>query len=85
MSYLQIFDILSKPWANVNDIKIVGSCGRDKATRIRDNISNDILKNGKSIPCSKTKVVPMKSVIDYFNLDVDYVFSMAEKEKLLMK
>lgn len=83
MSYLELFNVLSKQWANVNDIKIIGSCGRDKATEVRNSIATTILKNGYNLPISKTKFVPMEYVIDYFNLNLDYIYNMAEKEKKL--
>lgn len=80
MTSKEIFNILSKPWANVNDIKILASCGRDKATKIRDDIILDINIQGKFLPISKSKIVPMNSVIEYLNLDLNYIYSMAEKE-----
>lgn len=81
MSSIELFKILSKPWANVNDIKIIASCGRDTAAKIRNIIAEDISKKGKYIPNSKEKIVPMISVIDYLSLDVDYIAKMAQKEK----
>lgn len=83
MTNIEIFSIISKSWANVNDIKILASCGRDKASQIRDNIIDNINSSGKFLPISKKKIVPMSSVIDYLNLDINYILSMAEKEKQL--
>lgn len=84
MSSLEIINILSKQWANVNDIKIIASCGRDKASAIRNFIIDDIKKSGKQLPIAKQKLVPMQKVIDYFNINVDYLYSMAKKEKSLI-
>lgn len=78
-----IISIISKPWANVNDIKVLASCGRDKASKIRNDIITDITSKGKYLPVSKSKIVPMSSVIDYLNLDLKYIYSMAENEKRL--
>lgn len=83
MSSLEIIGILSKQWASVNDIKKLANCGRDKASLIRDNICNEIIKEGKLLPICKEKIVPMERVVDYLNINIDYIYSMAEKEKKL--
>ena len=83
MSYLELCKYLSKQWANVNDIKAIGSCGKDTASKIRDNIISQIKDNGLNLPNSKEKIVPMSYVIKYLNLDIDYIYNMALKEKAL--
>ena len=83
MSSIELLRILSKQWADVNDIKQIASCGRDNASQIRDIIVEDITKSGKKLPNCKSKLVPMTSVIDYFNIDINHIVSMAENEKLL--
>ena len=83
MTSEELFSIVSKQWANVNDIKILASCGRDKASQIRDNIIDNIRKNNKFLPISKKKIVPMSNVIEYLNLDVNYILLMAENERKL--
>ena len=72
MSYLELFKIISKPWASIKEISLIANCGRDTAIRIRNNIENEIIKDGKRIPKSKTIVVPTKKVIEYLGLDLDY-------------
>ncbi len=84
MNSTGILSILSKQWASVDDIKAIACCGRDTATNIREDIRNNILKNGSRLPDTKTKFVPMKSVIEYFNIDLEYIYKMAEKEKKLI-
>lgn len=83
MNYNQLFSILSKPWANVNDIKVIACCDRDNATRIRNEIILEIKKSGKYLPISKSKIVPMEYVIKYLNLDIEYIALMAKKEQQL--
>ena len=83
MSSSEILKIISKQWANVNDIKNLASCGRDTASKIRNTIITDIKKRGKYLPTSKEKIVPMSSVVSYLDLDIDFISSMAEKEKTL--
>ena len=83
MNYQDLFKLISKPWASVKDIKQIANCGRDRASQIRDTIILDITSNGKHLPIAREKLVPMKNVIDFFNLNLDYIFTMAQKEKLL--
>ena len=85
MTYLEMTSILSKQWANVNDIQKIASCGRDKATFIRNTINDDIVSRGFNLPIAREKLVPMNSVVEYLSLNVDYIFSMAEKEQKLKK
>jgi hypothetical protein len=80
MNNLELFNIISKPWASVKDIKKIASCGRDSAITIRDDIKYDIIKNGKRLPNSKEIIVPMKYVVEYLNLNIDYITQMAKNE-----
>lgn len=84
MSNIETIKIISKPWADVKDIQLLSCCGRDKASYIRDDIRNSILKEGKLLPICKTKLVPMERVIEYLNINVDFIYSMAKKEKQLI-
>lgn len=81
MTYVELFSIMSKPWANVNDIKSIAYCGRDEATYIRNNITKEIKESGKHIPTTKEKIVPMEYVIKYLGLNIDHITDMARKEK----
>ena len=73
--------MISKQWANVNDIKQLCGNGRDKARQIRNEIELDIINNGKKILNGKEKKVPMSKVIDYLNMDINYIAKMAMLEK----
>lgn len=84
MSYSELFKILLKPWASVNEIMSIANCGKDSATQIRNNIVAQIRKENKEIPYSKKIVVPTEKVIEYLNLDVDYIKTMAFNEQEFM-
>ncbi len=84
MSSLEMISILSKQWASVNDIKQIACCGRDKASQIRNDICKQILKEGKFLPICKEKLVPMDRVISHLNINLDYIYDMAKKEKNLI-
>lgn len=83
MSSIEIMNVLSKQWANVNDIQKIGSCGRDKAIMIRNEIEKSIIRSDKRLPQGKEKLVPMQKVVEYFDVNIDYIYSMAKKEKNL--
>lgn len=84
MTYRELYSHINKPWANVKDIQNIASCGKNKASKIRDDIITKILQNGKNVPQAKEKIVPMELVIEYLNLDLNYIFQMAKKEKEIM-
>ena len=83
MSYLELFKIISKPWASIKEISLIANCGRDTAIKIRNKIEEEIIKDGKKLPKGKTIVVPTKKVIEYLGLDLDYIVNMADTEAKL--
>lgn len=80
MSYLELYQLISKPWASIKEIGLIANCGRDSAIKIRNMIEQEIIKDGKKLPNGKTIVVPTKKVIEYLGLDLDYIVSMANTE-----
>ena len=82
MSYIELYEVISKPWASVNEIRMIANnCGRDVATKIRDDIEKKIINEGKKLPKSKVKVVPTKEVLNYLNLNYDFIVQMAINEQ----
>ena len=80
MSYLELYQLISKPRASVKEISLIANCGRDSAIKIRNMIEQEIIKDGKRLPIGKTIVVPTKKVIEFLGLDLDYIVSMANTE-----
>ena len=76
-----MFALISKQWANANDIKQLCGSGRDKARQIRNEIELEVTNSGKRLLGGKEKKVPMSKVIDYLNMDIDYIVKMAMLEK----
>ena len=81
ITYGELFAVISKQWANVNDIKQLCGNGRDEARKIRNEIETNIISKGKKILTGKEKKVPMSKVIDYLNMDIDHIAKMAMLEK----
>lgn len=80
MDSIEMISLLSRQWATASDIQKIASCGRDSAINIRNKIIEKIMKSGKNLPNSKKKLVPMESVINYLDLNVEHLCNMAEKE-----
>lgn len=57
----------------------LAQCGKHSAIKISVVIENKILERGKNIPLSSRKSVPTKMVLDYLNLDEEYICSMAKR------
>ena len=80
MSYLELFKIISRPWASIKEIRLIANCGRDSAIKIRNDIENIITSKGKILPTGKTIMVPMKYVFDYLGLDLRHITDRANYE-----
>ena len=83
MKYSDVYKIISKPWASTEDIKNICQCGNKKAISIRKIIENEVINKGKTLPISCYKSIPTPILLKYLNIDIDYVFEMAKKEKEL--
>ena len=70
---------MTSQWANNRAIMIIGGVGLNKATDIRKEIENQIREDGYRLP--RNAVVPMKYVIDYFNIDIGYLKKLAKLER----
>lgn len=81
MNYLKMFDIISKPWLSTDDIMEIANCGKSTATKIRNEIEEEVIKQGKRIPQSSPIVVPTTMVLNYLDLDEQYIYDMAKKQK----
>lgn len=71
---------MASQWADTNTICIIGSIGKNKAIEIRQEIEEQIKAEGYRLP--RQKIVPMRYVIDYFNIDINYLKKLAKLEEL---
>lgn len=83
MSCIELLDILSNPWANVQDIMKIMNRGRDSAIKMRDTIIEEIHKNEKEVPKGKAIVVPMQYLVEKLNLDLEYLTKIAKLQQYL--
>lgn len=70
---------MSSQWADNRTIMIIGGVGMSKAAVIRKRIEEKIKDDGLNLP--RQAIVPMKYVIDYFNIDINYLKRLAKLER----
>ncbi len=76
LSAEEMLDLISKYWANVDDIMKIGSVGKNRAQSIKRNILENCVDN-KKLPYG---LVPMEKVIEYFNINIQYLKRVQKKE-----
>lgn len=70
---------MSSQWADNRTIMIIGGVGISKAAVIRKRIEEKIKDDGLNLP--RQAIVPTKYVIDYFNIDINYLKRLAKLER----
>ena len=71
---------MASQWADNKAICIIGGVGSTKAIKIKKEIINQIENSGYRVP--RQSVVPMRYVIDYFGIDINYLKRLAKLEKI---
>ncbi len=71
---------MTNQWADTSTIKTIGNVGTNKAREIRRNIEQQVMDDGYRLP--HQKMVPMRYVIDYFNIDINYLKKLAKLEEM---
>lgn len=74
MTAKETLDLISKQWATTNDIKKLANIGNTKALNIKHLIQNKIIESNKMLPNSR--LIPMKDVVDYLGIDIEYLKSI---------
>lgn len=70
---------MASQWADNKAITIIGCVGINKAAEIRKEIEAQIKAEGYRLP--RSSIVPMRYVIDYFNIDINYLKKLAKLEQ----
>ncbi len=78
MDSKELLEILSKQWCSLNDLMKICKCGRNKALEVKNVIKNKLLKDGYLLP---SRDLPMKAVVDYLKIDLDYLVMMSNLNK----
>lgn len=70
---------MTSQWADNSAIRIIGGIGLNKAIEIRQEIEQQVKKDGYRLP--KQAIVPMEYVINYFNININYLKKLAKIER----
>lgn len=77
MTAQETLNLISKQWCNLEDLMKLGELGRNSALRIKKEIKEKLIKQGYKIP---NHVVPMKEVVDYLDININYLESRVQRE-----
>jgi len=65
-------ELISKQWCNLDDLMKLSEVGRNTALKIKKEIKEKLTNQGYRLP---NHLIPMKEVIDYLNINVNYLES----------
>jgi len=76
MTASETLDLIAKQWCNVDDLMKLGQFGRNSALKVKREIKNKLVRQGYKIP---NHLVPMKEVVDYLAINVNYLEARLKK------
>ena len=76
MTAEETLSLISKQWCNLEDLMALGQLGRNSALRIKRDIKSKLTKQGYKIP---NHLIPMKEVVDYLDININYLESRTKK------
>lgn len=79
---LQMFDVIKKQWADLNDIMVLAGCKTTKASEIKKAIQLEIFKSGKRLP--NQNYIPIQDLIKYLGVDERRIIKYAKIEHEMM-
>lgn len=76
----EILEIISKPWCSNQDIMKIANVSASTASKIKQSIEKEFRKKepNKFMPAH---CIPTKKVIKYFDLDIEFLKSIAYFDK----
>ena len=72
MNASETLDLISKQWCNLNDLMQLGQFGRNTALKVKKEIKDKLTKQGYRLP---NHLIPMKEVVDYLDININYLES----------
>ena len=76
MTASETLNLISKQWCSLSDLMKLGKFGRNYALKIKKDIKNKLVNQGYRIP---KHLVPMKEVVDYLDININYLESRVER------
>ena len=78
MTAEETLKLVSRQWCNLSDLMKLAQVGRNSALTIKSTIKNNLTNKGYYVP---NNAVPMKEVINYLNIDIEYLESRCNSKK----
>ena len=75
MEAQETLNLISKQWCTLEDLMALGEFGRNSALKVKREIKNKLINQGYKIP---SHVIPMKEVVDYLNININYLESRVQ-------
>ena len=76
----EILEIISKPWCSNQDIMKIANVSASTASKIKQSIDKDFWKIEPNL-FLPAYCIPTKEVIKYFDLDIEFLKSIAYFDK----
>lgn len=78
MEAQETLNLISKQWCTLEDLMALGEFGRNSALKVKREIKNKLINQGYKIP---NHVIPMKEVVDYLNININYLESRVQARR----
>ena len=78
MEAQETLNLISKQWCTLEDLMALGEFGRNSALKVKREIKNKLINQGYKIP---SHVIPMKEVVDYLNININYLESRVQTSR----
>lgn len=78
MEAQETLNLISKQWCTLEDLMALGEFGRNSALKVKRDIKNKLINQGYKIP---SHVIPMKEVVDYLNININYLESRVQMRR----
>ncbi len=78
MEAQETLNLISKQWCTLEDLMALGEFGRNSALKVKREIKNKLINQGYKIP---SHVIPMKEVVDYLNININYLESRIQARR----
>lgn len=78
MEAQETLNLISKQWCTLEDLMALGEFGRNSALKVKKEIKNKLINQGYKIP---SHVIPMKEVVDYLNININYLESRVQTRR----
>ena len=79
MNYVEVYELLSKPFITIDEIASILGCSRNSVTAIVKQVEKEIKQDGLLLPPSRKKLLPTEKVTKVIGIDYETVYQRASK------